>query len=86
VAIALHRGVSIHAADAVLEEAAVPDVQVSMPASTKVTTRRRGRSMRVLNWNGCDDSSTRQTRRISTPADLPVRQVSMAGRGVAFFV
>ena len=86
VAMALHQGVSIHAADAVLEEAAVPDVQVSMPASTKVTTRRRGRSMRVLNWNGCDGSSTRQTRRISTPADLPVRQVSMAGRGVAFFV
>ena len=28
VAIALHQGVSIHAADAVLEEAAVPDVQV----------------------------------------------------------
>jgi bifunctional DNase/RNase len=28
VAIALHQEVSIHAADAVLEEAAVPDVQV----------------------------------------------------------
>src|SRR3954454_17795676 len=42
----------------------------------KVTTGRRGRSMRVRNWNGCDGSSTTRTQRISTPADVPVRQVS----------
>jgi hypothetical protein len=36
----------------------------------------------VLNWNGCDGSSTTRTQRISTPADVPVRQVSKAGWGV----